>query len=212
MLAGIVSKIYKWAVEFNHNAYRHGFFHRIHVDIPIISVGGIEMGGSGKTPITIYLVQKTAGLGFTPVVLSSGYGRKSSRRFFIGKKGVMSQKVSFEDVGDEPALIHDNTSCRVIVHKNRRKSASIVKELNLQHPLCILDDGLQYCRLDRNIDIVALSGGREISQRQFFPLTDNKGEFSKCLRDFPYRLKYADLILIKGAIPGHKGSFVIIEK
>jgi tetraacyldisaccharide 4'-kinase len=115
---------------------------------PVISVGNISMGGSGKTPLTIHLARALVSRGWTVVILSRGYRREGAERMAL---------VDSDDprrFGDEPVLIRRHVAdARVIVGADRH--AAGVWALSRQDcDLFILDDGFQHLRLDRDVDIV----------------------------------------------------------
>lgn len=132
--------------------YAVGLFSEIKINVPVIIVGNIVLGGSGKTPLVIWLSGHFKKKGFSPGVISRGYG------------GVFKADTEFVKptsdpllVGDEPVLIARNTHCPVIVGKKRSQAA---KELIEKHKcnIVISDDGLQHYSLARDIEIVVVDG------------------------------------------------------
>jgi tetraacyldisaccharide 4'-kinase len=117
---------------------------------PVVSVGNISVGGSGKTPFVIVLGEllKRRGIGFD--VLSRGYGRKTRRVLQVAPEG------SAADFGDEPLLIAQRLGCPVIVGGSRYQ-AGLFAESKFGPQLHILDDGFQHRSLARDFDIVLLT-------------------------------------------------------
>jgi len=117
---------------------------------PVVSVGNISFGGSGKTPFVILLGEalKRCGIGFD--VLSRGYGRRTHRVLEVAPDG------SASDFGDEPLLIAKRLDCPVIVGESRYQ-AGLFAESKFGPQLHILDDGFQHRSLARDFDIVVLT-------------------------------------------------------
>ncbi len=140
-------------------AYRLGALSAQWAPVPVVSVGNLLMGGSGKTPFVIYLAGMLHGRGFRPAVVSRGY-RGSNRKDYLvvgegdGRGPVASAAVS----GDEPYLIACSVPhIPVIVGRKRIRPVRAAHDL-FGCNLVILDDGFQHLPLARNVDIVLLNG------------------------------------------------------
>ena len=117
---------------------------------PVVSVGNISVGGSGKTPFVIALGELLKGRGIDCDVLSRGYGRS-------GKAAVIVDPTGFpEQFGDEPLLIARKLQSPVVVGADRY-AAGLLAEKNFQSKVHLLDDAFQHRRLHRDLDIVILS-------------------------------------------------------
>jgi tetraacyldisaccharide 4'-kinase len=148
--------------------YRLGVFkrHKFSVpnkfSVPIIIVGNITVGGTGKTPLVIYLIEQLRNHGFRPAVISRGYGRKTK----YAKEVHVDSSVG--EVGDEPLLIKLRTQCPVFVASRREKAiAAILKHTDAN--IIISDDGLQHYAMDRDIEIVVLDGLRRFGNGFLLP-------------------------------------------
>ncbi|WP_100934599.1 tetraacyldisaccharide 4'-kinase [Candidatus Chlamydia corallus] len=152
----------------------------------VISVGNIVVGGAGKTPTVLWLAEALRTRGYSCGVLSRGYKSQSSRQ---KKLTIVDSKVhSASYVGDEPLLMAEKLpEGSVWVHKDRRVSAARAAE---QFDFLLLDDGLQYRKLHKDIEIAVVNGQDPLGGHAFFP----KGR----LRDFPLRLKAVDAIIVNG--------------
>lgn len=117
---------------------------------PVVSVGNISVGGSGKTPfiITLGRLLKERGIEFD--VLSRGYGRKSTEVLVVERDGPV------ERFGDEPLLIARKLGVPVIVGAERYKAGLLAEKMFPQSRLHLLDDGFQHRRLHRDLDIILL--------------------------------------------------------
>lgn len=199
----LFSIIYRFAIWFRFSLYKYGILKRYRPAIPVISVGGIEVGGSGKTPSVIYIIGLLQKFGYTPILLTRGYGRKDRGRVIV------HGRIENEDIsvyGDEPFMINQKTSCPMIIHKDRRQSSKIGSGFNLEKPIFVLDDGFQHIRLGRDIDIVVISGGKPLFDRKFLPYKGDNG-FADALRDSPHRLDEADFVFCKKASIPDVGDF-----
>jgi tetraacyldisaccharide 4'-kinase len=133
-------------------AYRHGLRRRERAAVPVISVGNIAFGGTGKTPLVAALARTLLAAGARPAILTRGYRRRESGPVVIWK----GHPPGWEKVGDEPALLaRALPDVPIVVDPNRVRGAAVaVRETGATHLL--LDDGFQHWRLARDLDIVAV--------------------------------------------------------
>ncbi len=115
--------------------------------LPMISVGNITAGGSGKTPFVIWLATLLKNEGFQPVILCRGDGGKGE------KPELLTDSSDPQEVGDEAVLLHQKSGCPVISGKDRVRAAKMAQE---HGDIIILDDGFQYLQLERVCDIVLI--------------------------------------------------------
>ncbi|MFP4458245.1 MAG: tetraacyldisaccharide 4'-kinase [Candidatus Zixiibacteriota bacterium] len=189
----IVSKIYFMFIRIRQFIYSKGIKKRYESRLPVASIGSIEFGGTGKTPMAYYIIEYLQKMGFTPILLSRGYGRMKSEQVIARGR---IKNGSHKDFGDEPYMINQKTACDMIIHKDRAASAKIAETMNIEKPVLVLDDGFQYMKLIADIDIILLTGGTSIKERKMFPFKDKEG-YSMTFRDSPNRLKEADFIFMK---------------
>lgn len=130
------------------------FFLRIlrseHPGIPVIVVGNIVAGGSGKTPLTIWIAEFLRAKGFHPGIVSRGYGAKETRP----RAATIASKA--EEVGDEPILLSRRSGCPVWVGADRVATARALRAANKDVDILILDDGLQHYRMRRDLEIAVV--------------------------------------------------------
>ncbi len=138
--------------------------HKAH--IPVISVGNITMGGTGKTPFVITLSNILKELGYKPVIISRGHGRKSTENIVFCSK----DKLSPLETGDEPYLLSKATDLPIIIGKNRIKSINLAK--NIDCNIIILDDGMQYWQLYKDIEIGIASIDKPFGTEKTIPAGD----------------------------------------
>jgi tetraacyldisaccharide 4'-kinase len=145
-----LSAIYGGIVRVRNGLYSRGILKPRRLSAPVISIGNISVGGSGKTPFVILLGELLQARGISFDVLSRGYGRKSTGVLAVDRNG------SPRDFGDEPILIAKRLGCPVIVGESRCEAGQFA-EKSFGPQLHILDDGFQHRSLARDFDIVLLS-------------------------------------------------------
>ena len=144
-----LSTIFSAGVNIRNALYDRRMFKVRKLTRPVVSIGNISVGGSGKTPFVIALGEILKQRGITFDVLSRGYRRKSSKVALVDPQG------SPEQFGDEPLLIARTLQAPVVVGADRYQ-AGLWAEKNLDTKLHLLDDGFQHRRLHRDFDIVML--------------------------------------------------------
>jgi tetraacyldisaccharide 4'-kinase len=143
-----VSLLFRTLAGLRRNLYRAGLLHSARLPVPVVIVGNIFVGGTGKTPFTIWLVEELRSAGMRPAVISRGYGGRNEMTVEVTPASLPSQ------VGDEPALIALRAGCPVMVGRNR---VAVAQALLAAHPevnLIVSDDGLQHYALQRDVEIV----------------------------------------------------------
>ncbi len=163
--------------------------------VPVISIGNIVLGGTGKTPACIMLCRWAKEEGYNPSVVLRGYGGKFHGRVGIvsdGKRIIMSAK----EAGDEACLLSENLKgVPVIISKNRHLGAKLsLKRFNTD--LFLLDDGFQHISLKRSLDIVLIDSRDPFGNRRLIPWGP--------LREPIDSLKRADIILLTRADKSEK--------
>ncbi len=168
--------------------YRIGLFTVYEVSVPVIVVGNVTVGGTGKTPMVVWLASFLREQGFKPGIVSRGYGGKASQ---------WPQQVRVDSdptvVGDEPILLARRTGCPVAVAPKRVRAAGSL----LQHEDCdiiIADDGLQHYALHRDVEIAVIDGVRRLGNGYCLPAGP--------LREPASRLRSVDFVVTNG-LPAH---------
>ena len=154
--------------------------------MPVVVIGNISLGGSGKTPLIIALAKALSERGYSVGVVSRGYGGASAQYpLVVGQDTLVSQS------GDEPLLIAKKLGCPVVVDPNRARAVEkLVKSFSCD--LILSDDGLQHYRLHRDVEIVVVDGRRRFGNGYTLPAGP--------LRESPRRLKEVDFIIQNGGI------------
>ena len=153
-------------VRLRHWLYARGWLRAYRVGAPVIVVGNLTVGGTGKTPFVIWLVGRLRGMGLAVAVVTRGYGRSRSRRVTNDILRV-DASCRAEDVGDEALLISRRTGCPVYVCRDRVAAARAA--LADGAAVVIADDGLQHLRLARDAEIVLIDAMRGFGNGSLLP-------------------------------------------
>ena len=163
--------------------FRLGLKSTIALPVPVIVVGNITAGGSGKTPTVIYLIELLRRHGYTPGVISRGYGAKID--------GVLTVALDAKpaDVGDEPAMIVARTQVPMVVGAKRIEAAQhLLASSDVDVIIC--DDGLQHYQLARDIELAIVDGKRRLGNGWLLPAGP--------LREGAWRLDTVDFVINNG--------------
>lgn len=168
--------------------YRAGWIRCEKLPLPVIVVGNISVGGTGKTPLVIALVDLLQASGFKPGVISRGYHGK----------GTLPRPVTAEseprEVGDEPVLLARKTGCPVWVGRRRVEAGQALIANHPEVNVIVCDDGLQHYRLARDVEIAVIDAVRWFGNGQLLPAGP--------LREPVRRMRSADVVVINGWLPG----------
>lgn len=160
--ARVLAGVYAAAVSARAALYRRGVLRSVHPGRPVLVVGNLIAGGSGKTPLTIAIVERLRAEGFTPGVASRGYGRQQA--------GIARWVDAATDTalgGDEPVLIARRTGAPVRVDRDRVAASRALIDAGCDIVVC--DDGLQHYRLARDLEIEVIDGRRRYGNRLPLP-------------------------------------------
>lgn len=166
-------------------AYQSGIFASWKAPCPVVVVGNLSVGGNGKTPLVVCLVEQLQAKGIRVGVISRGYGGSSTEYPFLVCANSDPQKT-----GDEPVLIAKRTSAPVAISPNRRESIELLYKA--YHPQVIIsDDGLQHYKLQRDVELVVVDGERRFGNGHLLPAGP--------LRELPQqRLAEVDAVICNG--------------
>ncbi|MDQ7090202.1 MAG: tetraacyldisaccharide 4'-kinase [Methylococcales bacterium] len=182
-----LSYLYLDVVCFRRFLYRHGFLKSRAFPVPVVIVGNITVGGTGKTPLVIWLAQQLQQAGYNPGVVTRGYGGKSEDYPFI-----VDKKTTTEQAGDEAVLIADKTTAPVAVSPLRVEAVQRLLD-EKKCDIILADDGLQHYALQRDIEIVVIDGKRRFGNNFFLPCGP--------LREPQERIREVDFVILNGGIP-----------
>ncbi len=164
-------------------AFRRGVLRATQAGVPVVVIGNLTVGGTGKTPFTIWLAQQLQARGLKPGILTRGYGGNAR-----GPRAVDASSGPRE-VGDEPILLFAQTGAPVVVSPARPAGAAMLKAAGVDLVLC--DDGLQHLALARDLEIAIVDGWRGLGNGRLLPAGP--------LREPASRLARCDVVVINGA-------------
>lgn len=181
-LSGLRRLLYRWRILRSQR-----------LPVPVIVVGNISVGGVGKTPVVIDLVRRLREAGWSPGVVSRGYGGTVRRPTPVGEQSDPAE------VGDEPVMIATATGCPVAVAPERVAAARLLLTQGVN--IIVADDGLQHYALQRDYEIVVVDGQRRHGNGQLLPAGP--------LRERAWRLDGVDLVVVNGT-EARAGEYALV--
>jgi len=172
-------------------AFRRGWSQSFRLSRPVIVVGNITVGGTGKTPMTIWLAERLRSRGVQVGIVLRGYGGTSTQW-----PRDVTNETSADEVGDEAVLLAHRTGAIVVAGPDRVAAANRAIERGAQVILC--DDGLQHYRLARDLEIAVIDERRGLGNRRLLPAGP--------LREPPSRLDSVHLKVLTRRAPGSSPS------
>ncbi|MGL1932942.1 MAG: tetraacyldisaccharide 4'-kinase [Desulfotalea sp.] len=189
------SSIYSYLMKARVFLYEKGILKSVKADIPIISVGNLTMGGTGKTPTTHYIARLLQNNGFSPAIISRGYSGKASKEINI-VSNTETILLSPREAGDEPYMLASMLpGVPVITGRKRILTTSFaIKEYGVN--VLLLDDGFQHLPVQRDCDLVLFDAKIGFGNNRVFPGGDLRESYSALAR--------ASALVITGNIIDHK--------
>jgi tetraacyldisaccharide 4'-kinase len=186
--------LYGLVMTVRRGAYAWGLMRTRRAGKPVIVVGNLTVGGTGKTPLVAWLAEQLSLSGLKVGIVSRGYGRSKRE-----PEGVHAES-AWRDVGDEPMLLQICTGCDVVVAQDRFAGAQQLIALGVD--VVIADDGLQHLRLARDCEIVVIDGARGFGNGRLLPAGP--------LREPASRVRNASIVVVNG-IPEHASLRVPVQ-
>lgn len=197
LAARAVSVLYGGVTALRRAGYRIGLLRRCHPGAPVIVVGNIVAGGSGKTPLVIALVERLRAAGWTPGIASRGHGREDP-----GTPRWVEAGSDASHVGDEPLLLARRTGARVRVDRDRLAAARALVAAGCDVVVC--DDGLQHYRLARDLEIEVQDARRRYGNGRLLPAGPLREPVERAA-DCAFRV--LNLGAVDGSDEGHQAGF-----
>jgi tetraacyldisaccharide 4'-kinase len=179
-----LSWLYGAIVGARRRAYAAGWLRSVRVGAPVVVVGNLTVGGTGKTPLTIWLARELTAGGLKVGIVSRGYGAHAS-----DQPRLADPSSPWQEVGDEPLILSRRTGCPTMVSADRVAAAHALIARGTE--VILADDGLQHLRLERNCEIVVIDGARGFGNGRLLPAGP--------LREPLQRLRQADVLVVNGA-------------
>ena len=148
---------------------------------PVIVVGNLSVGGTGKTPLTLALVEYLKAQGYHPGIVSRGYGANTSFPHTV------SAGDSAQTVGDEPLMIKRKAQCPVVISPDRPAAIKALCNSDASVDVIVSDDGLQHYAMQRDIELILIDAERGVGNGWLLPCGP--------LREGPWRLKGAEWVI-----------------
>jgi tetraacyldisaccharide 4'-kinase len=183
-----ISKLYRFCLLIRNSLYDWGVLKTDEVSIPVLAIGNITVGGTGKTPLVEKLAFMLKEVGFNPGIITRGYKRTRQGTFCIDRNNDKAM-----EVGDEALMLARKTKIPVVVG-TRRAFAVVEAMRKCSVDLAILDDGFQVRNIRKNVEVVVVKGGERNKSTDLFPL-------GPC-REPMGRLRDADAILLNNSSIG----------
>ena len=189
-----LSLLFRLLAALRRALYRNGMLHTERLPVPVIVIGNISVGGTGKTPLTLWLAERLIAAGRHPGIISRGYRRE-------GAAPDTARPVSADDtadaVGDEPLMMARRGLCPVWVGRDRPAVAHALLQAHPECDVILSDDGLQHYRLQRDVEIVVVDGNRRFGNGLLLPAGP--------LREPVSRLRGVDAVVVNGATADMRG-------
>lgn len=181
------SPLYSATMKLRSFLYARNFFRRYKMEVPVISIGNLTMGGTGKTPIVSYLATFLQKQGYKPAIISRGYGGAIANKVNVVSDG-KELFLSAEEAGDEPRLMAETLPGIPVL-------TGIVRALPCRHAIhtfgsdiLLLDDGFQHLAVDRDINLALFSAESLAGNSRVFPGGDLREPVSALLRSDAFLL------------------------
>jgi tetraacyldisaccharide 4'-kinase len=179
-----LSVLFRAVVALRRFAYARSIFRTVRVGVPVVIVGNVTVGGTGKTPLVLWLTAFLSDQGFRPGIVSRGYGAAEREPSAVTPDSDPAR------VGDEPVLLAQRSGCPVWIGRDRVAAASGLLAANGDCNVIVSDDGLQHYRLGRDVELAVIDGSRKLGNGWMLPAGP--------LREPASRLREMDAIVING--------------
>lgn len=192
--------VYGTAAAARRSLYRRGVFSRRRLSGPVISIGNLTVGGSGKTPLAAWVVRELMSAGHAVAVLSRGYGGAFRGDALVVSDGarVLAEPAQ---AGDEPVMLARQLRGAIVAIGPRRDVVGAEVARRFGHRVFVLDDGFQHLRLERDLDILCVD--HETLRGE--PLPAGR------LREFPKAAALADVVVVAGAFAALAPSQLVVS-
>lgn len=161
------SPLYSLIMRVRERCYQRGILSTVSFNVPVISVGNLTMGGTGKTPMVQHLARRLQGCGYTPAIISRGYGGATKARVNIVADG-RDILLDASYVGDEPRMLAE-TLPGVLVLTGVVRKLPAARAVEMGADILILDDGFQHLAIQRDIDLVLFNADSLAGNSRVFP-------------------------------------------
>lgn len=187
--------VYGAVVRARRRAYARGWLRAFPAGRPVVVVGNLTVGGTGKTPLVIWLAAQLTARGLAVGIVSRGHGGDPARA-----PRLVQENSRWQQVGDEPLILFRRTGCPTVVCRDRVAGARVLAAQGVD--VILADDGLQHLRLERDCEILVIDGARGFGNGRMLPAGP--------LREPVARASAADVIVMNG-VPEHASLAALIS-
>lgn len=178
-----LATLYRYAIRRRVRAFHEGRREAWHAPVPVVVVGNLTLGGTGKSPLVAWMARFLAERGWRPGIVSRGYGGKSGSYPLL-----VEADTAASACGDEPRMLADQTSVPVVADPDRPRGIRLLVELGCN--IVLSDDGLQHLAMARHLEIVVVDGQRGLGNGHCLPAGP--------LREPAERLNSVDAVIVNG--------------
>jgi tetraacyldisaccharide 4'-kinase len=190
-----LSMLYDDAIRFRAFLYRIGIKKKTKLAVPVVIVGNITVGGTGKTPLILWMARFLKEQGYKPGIISRGYGGNAEQW-----PQWVDEQSDPQLVGDEAVLMAKRADCPIAVGPKRAEAGQMLLDKS-SCDIILSDDGLQHYALERDIEIVVIDGQRRFGNGYALPCGP--------LREQVTRLQTVDLVIVNG-VPEEENEFSML--
>ncbi|AVP96701.1 tetraacyldisaccharide 4'-kinase [Ahniella affigens] len=176
--------IYAWILACRRWLYRTGIKRASRLPVPVLVIGNITVGGTGKTPLTAWLATELARRGWRPGIVSRGYGGSETSTMMLPLDADPAQ------FGDEPVWLMRAAKCPVAIGRRRADAGRLLID-RIHCDVILCDDGLQHWSLARDIEVLVVDGERRFGNELLLPAGP--------LREPPSRAERVDFVVVNGS-------------
>jgi len=177
--------LYRYLMRRREARYRRGKKIIWHAPVPVIVVGNITLGGTGKSPLVAWLARWLVNQGWSPGIVTRGYGGKADHYPLL-----VTPETAPSQSGDEPLMLAQQTGLPVVADPQRARGGQALVEMGCN--ILLSDDGLQHLALGRDIELVVVDGARGLGNGRCLPAGP--------LREAPSRLDRVDAVVVNGEL------------
>jgi tetraacyldisaccharide 4'-kinase len=175
--------LYQWGMARREQAYLSGRKSSWQASVPVIVVGNITLGGTGKSPLVAWLASWLVTQGWSPGIVTRGYGGKAAHYPLF-----VTASTNVVESGDEPLMLAQQTGLPVVADPKRVRGVQALVEAGCD--IILSDDGLQHLALARDIELLVVDGARGLGNGRCLPAGP--------LRESPSRLQRVDAVIVNG--------------
>ncbi|OIR01620.1 tetraacyldisaccharide 4'-kinase [mine drainage metagenome] len=195
-----VSLVFRVLAATRRFLYRSRILASVKLPVPVVVVGNISVGGTGKTPLTLWLAQQLIDNGWHPGIISRGYTKAGGKKPTLHE---VSSEDAADEVGDEPLLMAQRALCPVWIGRDRPAAALALLQAHPECDIVLSDDGLQHYRLQRDAEIAVVDGARRFGNGLLLPAGP--------LREPVSRLRTVDAVVINGGLVHDEGFAMSLQ-